>query len=226
VKPSNRAPLESSPRERNGIRLRTNRCPYCHDDVSVEATDWVSCRGCQARHHDSCWDELGVCASCAEEGRLQTPAQQAEPERLRSGPGALLIPLLLFFAYLLGSFSLGPLYLVYAGFLACGALQTLLNPLLVLDPTGMEIRRGLHGVRVRYEDVLSSKRGCLPWTWTLQAQQDGVTRWISVSLLELRKEDRARVRAIFEGLPRRKPEKPASSAEGHGDSEGRPKLKA
>src|SRR5581483_7666534 len=47
-------------------KLATNlsRCPYCHADVHPEASDWVACAGCLARHHQGCWNEHGSCASC------------------------------------------------------------------------------------------------------------------------------------------------------------------
>ena len=56
--------------ERDVVRVATNRCPFCHDDVAVEGNDWVSCRSCQARHHVACWDEGGCCSACGAEGRL------------------------------------------------------------------------------------------------------------------------------------------------------------
>jgi len=39
------------------------RCPFCHDQVDVEAR-WVACRACLARHHPECWGEAGACAGC------------------------------------------------------------------------------------------------------------------------------------------------------------------
>ncbi len=48
------------------VKVATNRCPYCHDDVEVAAPDWVACRACQARHHQACWNESGACGACGE----------------------------------------------------------------------------------------------------------------------------------------------------------------
>lgn len=49
-------------------KLRTQpsplRCPYCHEGVEVERDEWVACQSCLGRHHASCWDETGTCASC------------------------------------------------------------------------------------------------------------------------------------------------------------------
>jgi len=56
--------------ERDDVHVVANRCPYCHDAVVVSASDWSSCRGCQARHHEACWDEAGACASCGGTARL------------------------------------------------------------------------------------------------------------------------------------------------------------
>jgi hypothetical protein len=52
--------------ERDDVHVGTNRCPFCHDDIQVEGQDWVSCRSCQARHHQACWKESGACGSCGE----------------------------------------------------------------------------------------------------------------------------------------------------------------
>jgi len=40
------------------------RCPWCHDSVSKEGTEWVACGSCLARHHSECWAEGAKCASC------------------------------------------------------------------------------------------------------------------------------------------------------------------
>jgi len=53
-----------------GVHLATNRCPFCHEDVAVEADAWVSCRSCQARHHPACWGEGGACSACGCDRRL------------------------------------------------------------------------------------------------------------------------------------------------------------
>lgn len=47
-----------------------NRCPYCHDTVSVDGMDWRACAGCLARHHESCWGESGACGSCGGQASL------------------------------------------------------------------------------------------------------------------------------------------------------------
>jgi hypothetical protein len=61
-----------------------SRCPYCHEDVRAERLDWVACEGCLARHHQTCWNERGSCASCHARGSL------APPRRARRALVALL----------------------------------------------------------------------------------------------------------------------------------------
>jgi len=64
VKPAKFAPSALPTSERDDVHVSTNRCPYCHDHVEIEAQDWVSCKSCQARHHESCWTESASCGSC------------------------------------------------------------------------------------------------------------------------------------------------------------------
>lgn len=52
---------------RDDVKVATNRCPFCHADVSVERNDWCSCRSCQARHHTACWAESKRCGACGDE---------------------------------------------------------------------------------------------------------------------------------------------------------------
>lgn len=49
------------------LELARNRCPFCHEDVEVSASDWVSCGDCLARHHGACWNESPRCSSCGSE---------------------------------------------------------------------------------------------------------------------------------------------------------------
>ncbi len=53
-----------------GLRLpgSPTRCPFCHDDVATQGA--VACGECLARHHEECWNEQGVCASCRSAVRL------------------------------------------------------------------------------------------------------------------------------------------------------------
>jgi hypothetical protein len=51
-----------------------NRCPFCHVAVDVEATDWVACRRCLARHHRDCRREAMACGSCGDAGPALTLA--------------------------------------------------------------------------------------------------------------------------------------------------------
>lgn len=53
------------------------RCPYCRDDVDVEAEDWVACRACLARQHTECWH--GRCASCGGQEYLAASDQAPRP---------------------------------------------------------------------------------------------------------------------------------------------------
>lgn len=57
------------------------RCPYCHESVSLEADHWVACQQCLARHHEGCWSESSRCASCGSDRALSA-----------AGAGATLVP--------------------------------------------------------------------------------------------------------------------------------------
>lgn len=76
-RPMGPPPEENNP-ERDDVHLSANRCPYCHENVQISASDWVSCRSCQARHHQACWTELQRCGSCGEERFLSDQNQAAE----------------------------------------------------------------------------------------------------------------------------------------------------
>ena len=68
--------------ERTDVRVATNRCPFCHDDILIEGSDWVACFCCQARHHHACWDESGACGSCGETravGEISRDLKREEP---------------------------------------------------------------------------------------------------------------------------------------------------
>lgn len=82
--------------ERDDVRVATNRCPFCHDDIVVDQDSWVSCRSCQARHHDQCWTEQGQCSACGHDRHLteatpatteMAPAPTPPPTRLSGDPG-------------------------------------------------------------------------------------------------------------------------------------------
>ncbi|MEZ6189335.1 MAG: RING finger protein [Planctomycetota bacterium] len=67
---------------RDDVAVAANRCPYCHTAVTAGDADGVACKGCLARHHQSCWDEAGRCSACGAEEALVSqvkPAQQEEP---------------------------------------------------------------------------------------------------------------------------------------------------
>lgn len=66
--------------------LATNRCPFCHEDVRVKETNWVSCRSCQARHHQACWAESGQCASCRDTCCLSLAPSLGPPRTTGPGP--------------------------------------------------------------------------------------------------------------------------------------------
>lgn len=61
----------------------TPRCPFCREDVRLEAGAWLACALCLARHHQGCWRELGRCASCGDGAHL------APVEAVERIPGAL-----------------------------------------------------------------------------------------------------------------------------------------
>ena len=67
------------------VAVAAARCPYCHDEVALEAPTWVACAGCLARHHGGCWSEAGRCASC---GATESLARAARPSAAPA-PGPL-----------------------------------------------------------------------------------------------------------------------------------------
>ncbi|MCO5166541.1 MAG: hypothetical protein M9894_09270 [Planctomycetes bacterium] len=68
-------PPEVAPRD--DVRAATSpvRCPFCHDEVAVEAAGWVACTGCLARHHAACWREGGRCGACGRTEAMTPPRQ-------------------------------------------------------------------------------------------------------------------------------------------------------
>lgn len=62
---------------RDDVRAATSpvRCPFCHDAVAVDATGWVACTGCLARHHAACWREGGRCGACGRTEAMTPPRQ-------------------------------------------------------------------------------------------------------------------------------------------------------
>ena len=62
------APVEAAPEvvERADVHVESSpiRCPYCHDSIGIEDTEWVACEACLARAHTACWGELRECAAC------------------------------------------------------------------------------------------------------------------------------------------------------------------
>jgi hypothetical protein len=71
---------EAPPEQKVHVGGSRVRCPYCHDDVLAEASDWVACAGCLARHHRSCWDEGGSCSACG----AADPLVRATPRGTRA----------------------------------------------------------------------------------------------------------------------------------------------
>lgn len=71
---------------RDDVRVPASpvRCPFCHTDISPDATDWVACKACLARHHVGCWGEHGKCSSCAQDKFL--PATPGRRERANARP--------------------------------------------------------------------------------------------------------------------------------------------
>jgi hypothetical protein len=72
-----REPVEKAPPEKEvEVRGSPTRCPYCHDECTVEQQHSV-CEACLARHHESCWDSHGACATCSSTRRLAPVARPA-----------------------------------------------------------------------------------------------------------------------------------------------------
>ncbi len=76
---------EPEPVELPDVRVATNRCPFCHEDVVVQTDEWVACWGCQARHHRACWQEGSRCGSCGET-RFVEESPSATPTKATRGP--------------------------------------------------------------------------------------------------------------------------------------------
>ena len=55
---------------RDDVRVLSNRCPFCHEDVARDATEIAVCGACMARHHDACWSERRACGTCGVTRRL------------------------------------------------------------------------------------------------------------------------------------------------------------
>jgi hypothetical protein len=72
-----REPVEKSPPEKEvEVRGSPTRCPYCHDDCTSAQKHSV-CEACLARHHKSCWESHGSCATCSSTRRLAPAARPA-----------------------------------------------------------------------------------------------------------------------------------------------------
>jgi hypothetical protein len=106
------------PTVREDVRVAGSlvRCPYCHSELSPGKSDWVACKDCLARHHVTCWKELGRCSTCGGESSLSQSIRflpveivtqlahvsQARPlfRKLYWGIAALLVPTCVLFIYL------------------------------------------------------------------------------------------------------------------------------
>lgn len=56
---------EPAPRDDVRVAASALRCPFCHESVEPEASDWLACKLCLARHHEGCWVEgRRRCAAC------------------------------------------------------------------------------------------------------------------------------------------------------------------
>ncbi|MBL4847847.1 MAG: hypothetical protein JKY65_20215 [Planctomycetes bacterium] len=79
---------DAPPVERDDVRVLTNRCPFCHDDIHVDSDVWIACARCFARHHDPCWGESGACGSCGGEQRLAPVPAKRQTRGLREKAAA------------------------------------------------------------------------------------------------------------------------------------------
>ncbi|MCO5166542.1 MAG: hypothetical protein M9894_09275 [Planctomycetes bacterium] len=61
------------------------RCPFCHDQVAVDAPGWVACVACLARHHAACWREAGCCGACGRAEVMSPPGRRAAARRRLAG---------------------------------------------------------------------------------------------------------------------------------------------
>ncbi|MCO5166447.1 MAG: hypothetical protein M9894_08790 [Planctomycetes bacterium] len=81
--------MDGDAKERVRVGQSALRCPYCHDDVAVEAQDWLACARCLARHHAACWTESGRCGGCGAAEALaragSAPVRAAEPHEPAPG---------------------------------------------------------------------------------------------------------------------------------------------
>lgn len=102
-KPVVREAPEAVPSRDVHVVASPTRCPYCHDDVAPERSDWVACKACLARHHVACWRENGACGTCR-----QTSSIAARGERTRSGALPLLAAIVAPFVFAAWMFGVGP----------------------------------------------------------------------------------------------------------------------
>lgn len=58
------------------------RCPFCHEALEPERTEWVACSQCLARHHPGCWEEGGACSSCGNDQTLVRPGTATDTGRV------------------------------------------------------------------------------------------------------------------------------------------------
>lgn len=70
------------------------RCPFCRDEIQVEALGWTCCSLCLSRHHTECWREHGCCASCGGDQNLtfvtlRDDLRRRSIQRLAPAPGRL-----------------------------------------------------------------------------------------------------------------------------------------
>ena len=80
---------EETPATRVQPRGGATRWPFCHDEVTPEG-EVVACRECLSRHHASCWEEGGACASCSAAECLTGPIEgegQTEQQTQRTWLG-------------------------------------------------------------------------------------------------------------------------------------------
>lgn len=77
-----RPKAKPSPDERDDVRIAAqDRCPFCHDDISIRDGRKHGCPDCMAWHHVECWESHGGCSSCGLEASktAEQPVPAHEP---------------------------------------------------------------------------------------------------------------------------------------------------
>ena len=132
--------------ERDDVRVATSlvRCPFCHTGIAPDATEWVACFGCLARHHATCWDERGACSTCGEKRSVSQASRQGAPPPRTRGTSSKVLQAAIVALTLASPLALHPLWMLYPREELQWAYVLLVLPLLALAQGA--VSRSVRGV--------------------------------------------------------------------------------